>query len=87
MSDGTDSGTATADPRKILGEYPEQSREIIPPADEAGEIWTDDIDTYPLREKSEDPRWAVSTVWVWVGFTLGCMAFVTWLLVMGLFHD
>ena len=71
------------DPRNLLGEYPQQNPEIHPPADLSGEIWGVDIDSYPVREKQEDPRWAVRIVWLWFGIALFCIGFVTTLVVLG----
>ena len=52
-----------------------------------GPAWEDDLDVYPLREKTEDPRWAVRTVWIWVVVALMSLAFILTLLVLGIFYD
>ena len=52
-----------------------------------GPDWESDLDVYPLREKTEDPRWAVRTVWIWVGFALVSIAFILTLLVLGAIYD
>jgi hypothetical protein len=52
-----------------------------------GPAWEDDLDVYPLREKTEDPRWAVRTVWIWVVVALASLAFILTLLVLGIFYD
>jgi hypothetical protein len=49
--------------------------------------WESDLDGYPLRPASEDPGWATATVWIWTGIALASIAFILWLLVMGLFYD
>jgi hypothetical protein len=80
----------STDPRLLLGEYPVQSPKIVPPADEAGEIWRKSLastDAYPLREKHLDPRWAVGTVWLWVIGCLACIAFVFTLIILGAIFD
>jgi len=45
--------------------------------------WDKDLDSYPLREKSKDPRWAIRIVWTWVGVVLVFIAFILWLIVAG----
>lgn len=66
------------------------------PSDEAGSsqetgrapaAWEADLDEYPLRDPDRDPRWAVRTVWGWVGFTLFSLAFTLVLLVLGFFYE
>ena len=46
-----------------------------------------DLDVYPLRDASEDPRWAVRTVWVWVGMALFLLLFLITLFILGLWYD
>jgi len=46
-----------------------------------------DLDVYPLRDPSEDPRWAVRTVWIWVGMALFLLLFIIILLILGLWFD
>jgi len=57
------------------------------PADDAAAQFEADLDVYPLRDPSEDPGWAIKTVWTWVGMCLFCIAFVTWLVIMSFFYD
>ena len=47
----------------------------------------DGLDWYPLREPSEDPRWAVRTVWIWVGMAIFLLLFIITLLILGLWFD
>lgn len=54
---------------------------------EEHEHWEADLDYYPLREPSEDARWAVRTVKIWVGFALCAMAFILTLLILGTIYD
>jgi len=61
--------------------------EAQPPDNPHTRVWGEDIDTYPLRESGEDPRWAVRTVWIWVGFALFSLVFVLTFLILGLFYD
>ena len=49
--------------------------------------WVADLDTYPLREPSDDPRWAVRTVWIWTAVALASLVFILTLLVLGFFYD
>lgn len=59
---------------------------------EEGEVQTPDsreaeLDVYPLRDPSEDPRWAVKTVWVWVGMAIFLLLFLITLFILGLWFD
>ena len=47
----------------------------------------EEIDVYPLRERSEDPRWAVRTVYVWVSIAVFLLLFIIVLLILGLWYD
>ena len=49
--------------------------------------WEQDLDTYPLREPSEDPRWAMWVFWIWSIFTVGMIVFMLVLLVLGWYYD
>jgi hypothetical protein len=50
-------------------------------------VWGEDPDVYPLREKHEDPTWAVRTVWIWVGFAVTSLIFTLTFLILGIFYD
>ena len=50
-------------------------------------VWGEDPDVYPLREKHEDPTWAVRTVWIWVGFAFASLVFTLTFLILGVFYD
>ncbi len=63
-----------------------------PPGEEAGQApsgpkWEAELDSYPLREKSEDKRWAVRTVWTWIGVLIVSLTFIMTMLVLGAIHD
>ncbi len=49
--------------------------------------WEAELDVYPLRKPSEDPRWAVWTVWIWVVFAVLSLLFTITLIVLGFFYD
>ncbi len=53
----------------------------------AGASWEADLDSYPLRDPGEDPRWALRTVTIWVCVALGSLAFILTLLVLGAIYD
>jgi len=55
--------------------------------DTKGPPWEAELDVYPLREAAEDPRWAVRTVWIWVGVALASLVFILTLLVLGAIYD
>ena len=46
-----------------------------------------DIETYPLRQSSDDPRWAVRVVKIWMGFVIAALIFILTLLVFGAIYD
>ena len=45
------------------------------------------LDDYRLRGPSEDPRWAVRTVWTWVCIAVVLLLFILTLLVLGIWYD
>jgi hypothetical protein len=45
------------------------------------------LDVYPLRDASEDPRWAVRTVWTWISIAISLLVFFIVLLILGLWYD
>jgi hypothetical protein len=47
----------------------------------------DEMSVYPLREPSEDARWALRTVWIWIGFGIASIIFIATLLVLGTMYD
>jgi hypothetical protein len=57
------------------------------------ELNTDDTEQgvnpeiYPLRESSDDPRWAVRIVKIWIGFVIAALIFILTLLVLGAIYD
>ena len=54
---------------------------------EEGPKWESELDSYPLREAGEDPRWALRTVWIWTGFAIAALIFILTLLVLGAIYD
>lgn len=46
-----------------------------------------DVGAYPLRQKSEDPRWAVGVVWTWVSVAVFLLLFLVTLIVLGIWYD
>ena len=42
---------------------------------------------YPLRESSDDPRWAVRIVKIWIGFVIAALIFILTLLILGAIYD
>lgn len=47
----------------------------------------EDITSYPLRDSSEDPRWAVRVVWTWVIIGLLLLTFIITLFILGFWFD
>lgn len=45
------------------------------------------LDVYPIRDPSEDPRWALRTIWVWVSIAIFLLLFIVTLLILGLWFD
>lgn len=44
-------------------------------------------DAYPLRDRSEDPRWAVWIVWIWVIIAIALFSFFIALAILGFWYD
>jgi hypothetical protein len=57
------------------------------PAEPEGPAWEADLDIYPLRSPTEDPRWAVRTVKYWVAFAVASLVFILALIVLGAIYD
>jgi hypothetical protein len=53
----------------------------------ASDAYEDGLDVYPLRGASDDPRWAVRIVWIWVGMALFLLLFLITLFILGLWFD
>jgi len=81
--DATEEKPEAAGGGEPTGADTEKEPAAEPPASELETL----LDTYPLREPSEDPRWALRTVWIWIGFTLLSLAFILTLLILGAIHD
>lgn len=71
---------------KLMSEQAEKNMTDTGDIEEADER-EKDLDVYPLRDASEDPRWAVRTVWVWVGMALFLLLFLITLFILGLWYD
>ena len=46
-----------------------------------------ELDIYPLRAASEDARWMLWTVWIWMGIALSLLLFFIVMTILGLFYD
>lgn len=44
-------------------------------------------DVYPLRAASEDPRWALWVVGIWMTIAIGLFLFFITLLILGFWYD
>ena len=47
----------------------------------------DGLDTYPLRDPWQDPRWALRTIWVWTSIAIFLLLFIVTLLILGVWFD
>jgi len=47
----------------------------------------EDTSFYPLRDPSEDPRWAIRVVWTWVAIGLFLLTFIITLFILGFWFD
>ena len=67
----------------------EQTEKVVADASDvqAPDRREEGLDVYPLRDPSEDPCWAVRTVWVWVGMALFLLLFLITLLILGIWYD
>jgi hypothetical protein len=70
-----------------LGEEPESEAKIESPTEPKAPAWEADLDVYPLRSPSEDPRWAVRTVGCWIIFAVASLIFILVLIVLGAIYD
>jgi hypothetical protein len=70
-----------------LGEEPEPETTTESSTEPKAPAWEADLDSYPLRAPSEDPRWAVRTVWCWVIFAVASLIFILVLTVLGAIYD
>lgn len=70
-----------------LGEEPEPEARTESPIEPKAPAWEADLDVYPLRPPSEDPRWAVRTVGCWVIFAVASLVFILVLVVLGAIYD
>ena len=55
--------------------------------EEAADPLEETLAVYPLRGASEDPGWAVKTVWVWIFIASGLLTFFLVLLILGFWYD
>ena len=74
------------------GEVKDKKDEKMNPSDDETQAKYQDPDDqekeiYPLRKSSEDPRWAVRTVWIWVSFAVASLLFILILLFLSIFYD
>lgn len=47
----------------------------------------EEIEAYPLRKGSEDPRWALRIIQVWVCMALFLLLFFVVLMILGIWYD
>lgn len=55
--------------------------------DEQVPAFEQELEVYPLRDPSEDPRWALRVMWIWIGIAVFLLLFFLVLLVLGIFYD
>jgi hypothetical protein len=67
----------------------EQDENVATPAERSEEAHPleEGLDVYPLRAKSEDPRWALRTVWTWVCIAVFLLVSIVVFLLLGLIYD
>jgi hypothetical protein len=74
--------------QKDSNEQPAQTDDLEESATDAqGPEWLSELDSYPLRAKEEDPKWAVRTVWIWLCIALALTTFFIILLILGAIYD
>ena len=56
-------------------------------AEEPAPSWEADLDEYPIRPASDDPRWAGYIVWTWVVFAVASLIFIIVLLILGALYQ
>ena len=65
----------------------EQNREEDENFEEQNDTPDIDIEKYPIRNASEDPRWALWVVLIWVGIALFLLIFISTLMILGFWFD
>lgn len=70
-----------------LGEEPEPETMTESSTEPKAPAWEADLEVYPLRPPSEDPRWAVRTVGCWIIIAVASLIFILVLLVLGAIYD
>jgi hypothetical protein len=53
----------------------------------APELLEEKPEAYPLRDPSDDPRWAVRIIWTWVSIAIFLLLFFVVLLILGIWYD
>lgn len=46
-----------------------------------------ELDVYPLRDASEDARWMLWTVGIWIGIAVSLLLFFIVMTILGIFYD
>jgi hypothetical protein len=46
-----------------------------------------ELDVYPLRDPSEDPRWALWVIWIWISISVFLFLFFVVLFILGIWYD
>lgn len=70
-----------------LGEEQEPGTVMGSSTEPKAPAWETDLEVYPLRPPSADPRWAVRTVGCWVIFAVASLIFILVLVVLGAIYD
>jgi hypothetical protein len=60
---------------------------VTEPQEDCADVLEKELDRYPLRDASEDPRWAVRTVLTWICIAVFLMLFFLYLLIAGIWYD
>ena len=64
-----------------------QKKQVTEDQERLAAALEDELDVYPLRSSSEDPRWAIRTVWTWIGIAVFLLLFFLVMTILGIFYD
>ena len=70
-----------------LHEYDAEGLAIKEEGAKEGKIFPGPDAVYPLRESSEDPKWAVRIVAIWIGIASFSIVFILTLMILGIWYD
>ena len=65
----------------------QQKKQVLEDQERLAAAVEHELDIYPLRDSSEDPNWAIRTVWTWIGIAVFLLLFFVVMTILGIFYD